>query len=93
MMAEFLRPKAEALPESALVPDSNLVDPPPNEFTHEVTRVEPYYYRGVAPSGPDGTFRAGTRVLLVRQQDGGRCRVIDEQGLYVEVACDSLRRL
>jgi hypothetical protein len=92
-MGEFVRPKAEILAESALVPESNLLDPPPNQFTHEVTRVEPYYFRGVAPSGPDGTFPVGARVLLVRQQDGGRCRVIDERGLYVEVACDSLRRL
>lgn len=92
-MEGFLRPEAEVLPESALIPRNNLIVPPPNQFTHEVTRVEPYYYSGVAPSGPDGTFRVGTRVLLVRQQNGGRCRVIDERGIYVEVACDCLRRL
>jgi hypothetical protein len=90
-MAEFLRPKTETLPESALIPEGNLVAPP-TRVTHEVTRPEPYYYRGMTSEGPDGTFHAGTRVLLVREA-GGRCRVVDEQGLSVEVACESLRRL
>lgn len=92
-MEEFLRPKAEVLPDSALIPGKNLVIPPPNQFTHELTRDEAYHYGGTAASSADGVFPIGTRVLLVRQQDGGRCSVIDERGLYVEVACDSLRRL
>jgi hypothetical protein len=90
-MEGFLRPKAEVLLDSALIPGKNLIVPPPNQFTHELTRDEDYHYGGGA--GADGVFPVGTRVLLVRQQEGGRCHVIDERGLYVEVACDSLRRL
>ncbi len=84
--------KAEILPDRALIPVPNLISPPPDQFTHELTRDEPYFYSSPAPSGADGTLPAGTRVLLMRQE-GSRCRVVDARGLYVEIDCDGLRRL
>ena len=76
-MGEFLRPKAEILPDRALIPAPNLISPPPDQFTHELTRDQPYFYSSPAPSGADGTLPTGTRVLLMRQEGqplpGGRC--------------------
>jgi hypothetical protein len=91
-MGEFLRPKAEILPDRALIPAPNLISPPPDQFTHELTRDQPYFYSSPAPSGADGTLPIGTRVLLMRQE-GSRCRVVDARGLYVEIDCGGLRRL
>ena len=85
------RPETTVLDEEALVPERNLVRPPPNRFTHELVVDEPY--RLDRPGGPpDGVLPAGTRVvLLVEGPD--RCRVVDGRGLYVEVRRASLRRL
>jgi hypothetical protein len=85
------RPEATVLGDEALVPERNLVRPPPNRFTHELVVDEPY--RLDRPGGdPDGVLPARTRVvLLVEGPD--RCRVVDGRGLYVEVSRASLRRL
>ena len=90
-MGQFLRPKAEVLSDDALVPDKNLISPP-DHFTHQLTRAEPYYFGSAHSGRPDGEFPAGTKVLLIGD-DGDRCRVADEQGLYVEIACAALTKL
>lgn len=90
-MGKFLRPKAEVLPDSALVPDKNLISPP-TQFTHQLTRAEPYYFSSAQSGGPDGEFPSGTKVLLV-SDDGDRCRVADEHGLCVEIARAALTEL
>jgi hypothetical protein len=81
------------LPESAQIPDGNLVRPAPNQFTHEIKTEQPYYYVGShQPTPPDGMFPAGTKVLLI-YRGASECRVADERGLYVAVARGTLRPL
>jgi len=90
----FLRPEVTVLGEDALIPTRNLIVPPPNQFTHEVTRPTPYYYnRERADDPPAGQFAEGTRVVLLVYDGGGHCRVVDGHGLYVETEFASLKRL
>ncbi len=88
----MLRPTPVILRDAALVPKHRLVKPAPNQFTHELSRAQPYYYAG-ARGSPDGKFRAGTRVVLMVYDGGQYCRVIDARGLYVETAYSGLRHL
>ena len=93
-MKGFERPNFIVLPENSIVPDENLITPPPNQFTHELTRREPYYFSGPQQSLPqDGDLSEGTPVVLMVYDGGGYCRIIDKRGLYVIVAYDSLRRI
>jgi hypothetical protein len=88
-----VRPEAVVLGEDAVVPERNIVRPPPNRFTHELSVDEPYRLdRPKSGDEPDGVLPAGTRVaLLVEEAD--RSRVVAGSGLYVEVRRSSLRRL
>lgn len=91
-MGQIIRPKATVLPESALVPERNLIQPPPNQFTHTVISEQPYYYKDPEPTdSPDGVFKAGTRAVLLRHKGGGLCHVATEQGLHVVTAVEGLR--
>jgi hypothetical protein len=93
-MEGFIRPEAVVLPESALVPDGNVIRPAPNRFTHELTRNEPFYYGGAQQGGPpDGELPVGTKVVLLFHDAGAYCRVADGRGLYVEVGYDGLRAI
>jgi len=93
-MKGFIRPEATVLDENALVPPKNLISPAPNQFTHELTKEQPYYYGEAQPgTPPDGTLPVGAKVVLLGSDGGTRCRVVDGQGLYVETECQGLRRL
>jgi hypothetical protein len=93
-MEGFLRPDAKVLDESALVPVANLISPAPNQFTHEVTSDQPYYYKSMEQgSPPDGVFPKGTKVVLLLYDAGPSCRVADGQGRYVAMEYASLRKL
>ncbi len=93
-MEGFLRPEATVLSEGALVPERNLIRPAPNQFTHAVTRSQPYYYGDLQPGTlPDGHFAAGTKVVLLVDDGGPSCRVANRQGLYVAIECAVLKRL
>ena len=85
-----LRPEVSVLSGDALVPSGNIVEPPPNHFSHELTRDEPYSYGTEPSAASDGQLTQGTPVLLVAV-DGSYARVIDPSGLYVRVRADSLR--
>jgi len=92
-MEGIVRPEVTILPEGSLVPAKNVISPAPNQFTHEVTRQQPYYFIDGREGGPpDGQFEAGTKVVLL-VHDGDYCRVADSQGLYVQIAYGSLRKL
>jgi hypothetical protein len=92
-MKGFVRPDAIILPEGANIPSPNVIVPPPNRFTHLAKGELPYSFRGThGDAEPDGTLTAGTRVVLLRQ-DNGHCWVVDERGLYVEVDCEGLSTL
>jgi hypothetical protein len=92
-MEGIIRPEASVLPENSLVPAQNLISPPPNQFTHEVTRQLPFYYTTARESSaPDGHLPAGTKVVLLVDDGGERCRVVDGQGLYVEVERAGLKQ-
>jgi hypothetical protein len=86
------RPKAVVLSESSLVPPGRLLEPPPNQFTHEVQRAQPYYFEE-ASAAPAGRLAAGTPVVLMRHDGGASCHVVDSRGLYVSTAFEGLRRL
>lgn len=89
-----LRPPIVVLGKSSLIPDKNLIFPAPNQFTHEVTRQQPFYFTGAQQAAaPDGQFPAGTKVVLLVYDGGSYCRVADGQGLYVEIEYDSLRKI
>ena len=84
------RPTPSVIAEGAVVPNENLVRPPPNRFTHELAVDEPYRFDAAREGEPAGVLPAGTPVaLLVEAADG--CRVVDGRGLYVRVRCESLR--
>ncbi len=87
-----LRPKVEVLSDDALVPARNRIQPPPNQFTHELTQSQPDHYdepRGAAA----GTYAVGMRVVLMVYEGDPFCRVADAHGLYVQTAYEGLRRL
>lgn len=93
-MKGFRRPEQRVLPESARVPDSNVVVPAPTEFTHELVRDQPYHFTKAQPgTSPDGILPAGTRVAVVHHDGGPSCRVVDGRGLSVDVDSDSLKHL
>jgi hypothetical protein len=87
------RPEAVVLGEESLVPERNVIQPPPNRFTHELLVDEPYRLdRPARSDDPDGVLPARTRVVLL-VEGADRCRVVDGSGLYVEVRRASLREL
>ena len=93
-MEGMIKPEAVVLSTDALVPERNLIVPAPNQFTHELTRPQPFYYtRDRQDAPPDGQLPAGAKVVLLVYDGGTSCRVADGQGLYVEVEFDSLRKL
>jgi len=87
-----LRPEMQVLGDVALVSRENVVKPPPTEFTHELSRAQPFYFKR-GREMPDGEFAAGTRVVLKERIGASDCRVIDEQGLHVITPCKGLRPL
>lgn len=91
-MDRMLRPEPVVVPDSALVPPGNQIRPPPNQFTHEVRKRQPYYYGMKAAKEPDGEFSAGTQVVLMVYDKGKMCRVVDGSGLYVLTAFDGLKK-
>jgi hypothetical protein len=93
-MEGFTRPEAKVLSDDAIVPDRNLIVPPPNQFTHELVRSEVYYYSEPQNAGnTDGQLEKGTHVVLLKYDGGTYCRVADGRGLYVVVPYDSLKPL
>lgn len=93
-MEQFIRPKAEILPEGSLIPDENMISPPPNQFTHQLTDSQPFYYTGAMQASPsDGEFPKGTKVVLLRYDGGSYCRVADDRGVYAEIEYESLEKL
>ena len=63
------------------------------EFTHELIKDEPYYTTGPQqPRPPDGTFKAGTKVVLVKEA-GSYSQVTSETGVTAYVSTASLRQL
>jgi hypothetical protein len=88
------RPKAKVLPDSSVVPDCALIQPPPNRFTHALKAEQPYRYAGSKPSAPpDGTLPAGAKVVLLFHDGGPECHVIDGRGLHVVTAFGGLAAL
>jgi hypothetical protein len=93
-MKGFVRPEAVVLPEGSLIPSPNVVTPPPNYFTHQAARQTPYFYKEATDQRqPDGVLPAGARVTMLRCEEGGRCRVVDERGLYIQVDSENLQQL
>jgi hypothetical protein len=93
-MEGYVRPDAVVLSETAIVPEKNPISPPPNQFTHELTRSQPFYFTGAQQKTPsEGQFPAGTKVVLLRYDHGRYCRVADGRGLYVEIEYESLKKL
>jgi hypothetical protein len=93
-MSGFIRPPMTVLPESALVPDRNIIRPPPNQFTHEVITAQPFYFGDVQDGhGQDGKLEAGTKVVLLVYDGGEYCRVADGRGLYVQTRINGLKEL
>lgn len=89
----ILRPEVFVLGDKALVPESNIVRPAPQRFTHELVVDEPFHFDGPQRGpAPDGRLPAGTRVAVLAVGDD-HCRVADASGLCVDVRRASLREL
>ena len=86
----MLRPRARVLKDTALIPAGNVVKTPPKAFTHKLRTSQPYYFK-LGTAIPDGTFVAGTRVKLTKQDGDEFCWVIDEHGLKAATKCNGLR--
>lgn len=72
----------------------NIIQPPPNQFTHQLTQDEPYYFIGPQQKSPaNGTFARGTKVVLMVDDGGNYSWVVDGKGIYALTACHSLKRL
>jgi hypothetical protein len=79
--------------DEAVIPDHNLIRPPPTHFTHQLIVDEPYWFdRPRHGDEPDGVFASGTPVTVLVSDDI-RSRVVDAGGLYVEVSTASLAPL
>lgn len=90
----FIRPKVDILEDKALIPEKNIIMPPPNLFTHETINNTPFFYSNWQNGkNPDGQFQSGTQVVLLVYNDDDYCRVVDNQGLYVEVEYRNLKKL
>jgi hypothetical protein len=90
----FIRPKAEVLDDKAVIPPENLITPPPNQFTHQAAKSMSFFYdRWQKDKDPDGQFPAGTQLVLLVYDNGDYCRVVNDQGLYVEVEYKDLKKL
>jgi hypothetical protein len=89
-----LRPDFVVLGDDALVPGPGVVTPPPERFTHELVRDEPYWFGVVSERRgdrePDGVLAAGTPVVVIGTS-GGRSRVVDASGMLVEVPAAAVR--
>jgi hypothetical protein len=91
-MKRMLRPKASVLPDSAVVPDRNLIEPPPNILTHELKMEQPYYYsKPDRDARPEGMLSKGARVVLLFHDGGSSCHVVDSRGLYVVTDFEGLQ--
>ena len=89
----MLRPEPTVLGDESLVPDTNIVDPPPKHFTHELVADEPYRFdRDTPKPEADGVLQSGTLVIVVFEGKD-RSRVVDNTGLSVEVSNATLRKL
>jgi hypothetical protein len=90
-MRGFQRPKSTVLPDAALVPAANLVQPAPTHFTHQVRAGQPFFYSAPKSKTPaDGQFAPGTCVVLHDPTDGIWCHVVDGRGLCVFTAREGL---
>ena len=88
----IIRPKSVVLSDSAILPEKNLIKPRPNQFTHELSQAQPYYYsRPEGEAAPDGELPEGAQLVLMVYEGGPYCRVVDSQGLYVETKYAGLR--
>jgi len=93
-MKGIIRPEATVLDENTIVPDQNLILPPPNQFTHEIAQTSPFFFTNFQQGTPaNGEFLAGKKVVLLVYDGGDYCRVADGQGLYVETEYGSLKKL
>lgn len=92
MTKRFVRPPVVVLGTDALVPEANRA-PEPTTFTHMI-RTSARFRLTATTDGPfEGRLRAGARVALIARTATGRCRVVDEHGVSVFVACSALRRM
>ena len=93
-MKGFVRPTFVVMPENSIVPNENLITPPPNQFTHRLMRRVPFYFTAPQQGRPaDGELPEGAPVVLLVHDGGSYCRVADETGLYVVVEYDSLQKI
>ena len=90
-MKGFERPEITVLSESSAIPAGHIVRPPESP-THELTRDQAYWYEREASAEPNGTLAAGTKVLLVAEDDTSS-QVVDPRGLIVTIDKGALRKL
>jgi hypothetical protein len=91
-MEGFKKTYPVVMPGESLVPSRYLISPAPNQFTHALARSQRYAF-DESNHAPAGELPEGAKVVLMVHDGGSRCRVVDDQGRYVEVDYDSLKKL
>jgi NitT/TauT family transport system substrate-binding protein len=84
--------QAPAAPECFIEFSTTPSTAPSRDFTHTLTRDEPYYLTGPQQGRPpEGTLKAGSKVKLL-ESAGSHARVTTEEGTTAWVAADALKR-
>jgi hypothetical protein len=93
-MGFFNRPTITVLSSTAVIPSENLIQPVPNLFTHELTKLQPYWYSLPKKNEPpSGQFEPGTQLVLMSKAKNSKCFVVDARGLYVVIDGQHLKRM
>ena len=76
-----------------MIPDRNLIWPPPNQFTNQVIAKQSYFYATPNENtAADGVFEPGTAVVLMLHIGCKYGHVVNGHGLYVVTLFEALRR-
>jgi hypothetical protein len=93
-MKGFNETKFKVLSEESIVPEKNIISPAPNQFSHQIVRLCPYYFNKYEQTRPpDGKLKKGAKVTLLVYEKGDYCRVADKRGLYIEVLYKDIAKL
>jgi len=78
------KPKAEVLPDSALIPESQFVKPAPSRFTHRVRRAQPFYLQKPDESEKRaGMLAKGEALVLLKNEGDGIGQFANGNGLIL----------
>lgn len=90
-MKGFASTRAKVVAAAAVVPERNLIRPPPTHFTHLLTREQAYYFAERPGKRADGRWPAGELLLLISDKGSRYWRVADHRGIHAATARQGLK--